>query len=119
MLSSAYVGGDDPALLWGTRLTIPDLDFGVRKEPGSSKSQCYADVVPSPWERYADVVPNPWTAELAGVQAPVPEMGRCNSRRSVGHTTDTTCYTRLKVSVSGTVIPINQAAGLGLGLSSA
>lgn len=108
MLSSAYVGGDDPALLWGTRLTIPDLDFGVRKEPGSSKSQCYADVVPSPW-----------TAELAGVQAPVPEMGRCNSRRSVGHTTDTTCYTRLKVSVSGTVIPINQAAGLGLGLSSA
>lgn len=52
-----------PTALWGTQLTIPDLDFRVRKEPGSSKSQ-----------HYVDVVPNRWNVELAGAQALVSEM---------------------------------------------
>lgn len=52
-----------PTRLWGTELTIPDLDFRVRKEPGSSRSQ-----------HHADVVPNRWNAELAGVQALLSEM---------------------------------------------
>lgn len=57
-----------PTRLWGTQLTIPDLDFRVRKEPGSSKSQ-----------RYVDVVSNRWNVELAGAQALVSEMDTTDS----------------------------------------
>lgn len=61
-----------PTRLWGTWLTIPDLDFRVRKESGSSKSQ-----------HCACAVTNPRNAGLAEAHVLVAEMG-CYRLRCCG-----------------------------------